>query len=214
MIRYAAIVFDFDSTLSAIEGVEWIAARVGPDVAAAIAEEVNAAMAGKIPLEAIYAARMTKVRPSAQDLAELGEAYRQNVAPGAHDVVDRLREAGVVMHVVSGGFREAILPLARELGFVDAEVHAVSIHTDADGSYTGFDTHSPLVTQLGKLDVVASLGLPSPALMVGDGATDAAARPSVDAFAAFTGFVHRDAVVGVADHVVASFDDIASLVLG
>ncbi len=214
MIRYRSVVLDFDSTVSAIEGVEWIAARVGPEEAAAIADEVNAAMAGKIPLEAIYAARMTRIRPSAQDLAELGEAYRENAAPGAHEVIQRLRDAGVVMHIVSGGFREAVLPLALELGFADSEVHAVSIQTDADGTYLGFDTHSPLVTQLGKLDVVASLGLPSPALMVGDGATDAAARPSVDAFAAFTGFVLREAVVGVADHVVASFDELESLVIG
>ncbi|MBA2292421.1 MAG: HAD-IB family phosphatase [Gemmatimonadales bacterium] len=214
MIRYHAVVFDFDSTLSAIEGVEWIAARVGPAEAAAIAEEVNAAMAGKIPLEAIYAARMTRIRPSAQDLAELGDAYRDNVAPGAHEVIQRLRDAGVVMHVVSGGFREGLLPLALDLGFAKSEVHAVSIHSNPDGSYKGFDTHSPLVTQLGKLDVVASLGLPSPALMVGDGATDAAARPSVDAFAAYTGFVQRDAVVRVADHVVTSFEEIESLVIG
>lgn len=214
MIRYHSVVLDFDSTVSAIEGVEWIAARVGPEEAAAIADEVNSAMAGKIPLEAIYAARMIRIRPSAQDLADLADAYREHAAPGAQEVIEHLRDAGVVMHIVSGGFREAVLPLALELGFADSEVHAVSITTDADGTYLGFDTRSPLVTQRGKLDVVASLGLPSPSLMVGDGATDAAARPSVDAFAAFTGFVHREAVVGVADHVVASFDEIESLVIG
>ena len=50
--------------------------------------------------------------------------------------------------------------------------------------------------------------------MIGDGATDAAARPAVDAFAAYTGFVTRDNVVAVADHVVTSYADIEALVLG
>jgi phosphoserine phosphatase len=51
-------------------------------------------------------------------------------------------------------------------------------------------------------------------LAVGDGATDLAMRPSVDAFAAYTGFVRRDAVVARADVTVTSFRDVAEVVLG
>ena len=50
-------------------------------------------------------------------------------------------------------------------------------------------------------------------LAVGDGMTDADIRPVVAAFAAFTGFVKRDAVVAAADHVLDSFDALARLVL-
>ena len=38
-------------------------------------------------------------------------------------------------------------------------------------------------------------------------------RPAVDAFAAFTGFVARDAVVRGADVVITSFDQLVELVL-
>jgi phosphoserine phosphatase len=55
--------------------------------------------------------------------------------------------------------------------------------------------------------------LPRRILAVGDGATDAAMRPAVDAFAAFTGFVSRPSVIAAADRVVNSFDQLAELVL-
>jgi soluble P-type ATPase len=49
---------------------------------------------------------------------------------------------------------------------------------------------------------------------MGDGATDLAMRSAVDAFAVYTGFVHRENVVSSADIVLASFDQLLELVLG
>lgn len=211
---FRSVLLDFDSTLSSLEGVEWIAARRGPEIAAAIAAEVMAAMSGKVELEAVYAARMHRLRPSAQDLDALAEAYRASIAPGAAATVRRLREAGVALRIVSGGFREAILPAAADLDFPPADVHAVSVQVAGDGSYVAYDALSPLVTQVGKATIIATLGLPRPTLMVGDGATDAEARSAVDAFAAYTGFVRRDAVTSVADHLVSSYSELEALVFG
>jgi phosphoglycolate phosphatase-like HAD superfamily hydrolase len=61
--------------------------------------------------------------------------------------------------------------------------------------------------------VVRGLALPRPVIAVGDGATDAALRTVVDTFAAYTGFVHRDAVVRAADRVLNSFDELLEVVL-
>ena len=65
----------------------------------------------------------------------------------------------------------------------------------------------------GKLTVVRGLSLPRPILAVGDGNTDLAAKPAVDAFAAYVGYVRRETVVAGADFVIASFAEIAELVL-
>ena len=70
-----------------------------------------------------------------------------------------------------------------------------------------------MTTSEGKRSVVESLALPRRLLAVGDGATDLAIRPVADAFAAFTGFVHRDTIVAQADSVLDSFDQLAELVL-
>ena len=210
--RFAAVVLDVDSTLCDLEGIDWLARRRGGEVAHAVAALTGRAMDGLLPLDAVYGERMALVRPTAADVAALATAYEAALAPGAERAVARLRAAGVRLVLVSGGLREAILPVARRLGFADDDVLAVPVRFGDDGAYASVGP-SPLTTQGGKPVVVAPLALPAPALAVGDGATDLALRPVVQAFAAFTGFVRRDAVVRGADHVLASFDDLLELVL-
>jgi len=170
-------------------------------------------MAGEIPLERIFATRLDRIRPGADDLAGLADAYRAALATGAADAVHRLRAAGVAVHLVSGGLRPAIVPVSRDLGFDESEVHAVAVILDASGSYLDFDRSSPLWRADGKRDVVRRIGLPAPRLAVGDGMSDAALRQVVELFAVFTGFVRRQPVVELAQHECRSFTDILDLVL-
>jgi phosphoserine phosphatase len=211
--RFRAVVLDVDSTLSGIEGIDWLAARRGPEVAQEIARLTERAMAGEIALDSIYGGRLELVRPSAAEIAALGRAYVEAVAPGAREAVFRMRGEGVALAIVSGGIRQAIAPLARELGFDERDVHAVALSFDGEGGYASYDAASPLASQRGKKDVVATLELPRPSLAVGDGATDVAMRDAADAFAAFTGFARRQHVVRAADYVVSSFDELTALVL-
>ena len=169
-------------------------------------------MQGLIPLDAVYGERLARIRPTRDDVAALAAAYAGALSPGAADAVRRLRAAGVALVLVSGGLREAILPVALQLGFAAGDVHAVAVTFDEAGAYAGYDRASPLATQAGKRAVAESLALPRPALAVGDGSTDAAMRPAVDAFAAFTGFVRREPVVRAADLELASFDELVELV--
>jgi phosphoserine phosphatase len=113
---------------------------------------------------------------------------------------------------VSGGIREAVVPLALIAGVSDSDVFAVSIRFDDGGAYAGFDTSSPLSVATGKRDIVASLDLERPLLAVGDGSTDVVMREVADAFAAFTGFTARPTVVDRADFIAPSFDDLTKIV--
>ena len=209
---FASVILDVDSTVCGIEGIDWLAEQRGATVGARVTELTDRAMRGEIPLDSVYGERLALVRPTRDDLAALGAAYVDAVAAGAADAIQRMRRAGTQVALVSGGIREAILPLARAIGIADADVHAVSVRFDAHGAYAGFDTESPLATAGGKATVARALMLPPRVLCVGDGATDLAMRPMVDAFAAFTGFVRRESVVAAADHVLTSFDQIVELV--
>jgi phosphoserine phosphatase len=211
--RFRSVILDVDSTLCGIEGIDWLAARRDREVAAEIATLTERAMDGAIPLDAVYGQRLAIVRPTHAEVAALGRAYVDALAPGAREAIFRMRGEGVVLALVSGGIRQAVRPLARELGFSDGSLHAVSISFDPSGAYSDYDASSPLATQHGKTEVARSLRLTPPSLAVGDGATDAAMREATDAFAAFTGFVRRDAVVAAADYVVSSFDELRTLVL-
>jgi phosphoserine phosphatase len=100
----------------------------------------------------------------------------------------------------------AVRALGRALGISDERVAAVPIHFDDDGAYAGFDPRSPLARSLGKRAQLERWlpALPSPVMVVGDGATDLEARPPADCFVAYAGIVERPAVVAAADAVVRS----------
>lgn len=212
-MRYRSVILDVDSTLCAIEGIDWLGARRGADVAERIARVTERAMNGELALEAVYGQRLALVDPDATLLQELSEAYLAAVTPGAEESVHQMRAAGVEIAIVSGGIRQCLMALAERLGVPDERLLAVSVYLDEDGLYSTFDDGSPLATDTGKAWAARQLALPGPVLGVGDGATDLAMRPAVDAFAAFTAHARREPVIARADHVVESFGQLTSLVL-
>jgi phosphoserine phosphatase len=216
--RFAALVLDVDSTLTRVEGIEWLARRRGQNVARAVAEMTQHAMTGVVGLDDVYARRLALVKPSHADLTALAEVYEDGLMPGAKEAVSLLRHHGVRMEVVSGGIFQAVLPFARSLGFDDAHIHAVPVTLTSGGEYEGYDATSPLAKRGGKPELVRQLGLPRLILALGDGNTDAelkTASPSpIDGFAAFVGVAARPTVVAVADYIVNRFADLPPLVLG
>ena len=213
MTRFNSIVLDVDSTLSGIEGIDWLANLRGQEVAAWSTALTERAMRGEIPIEAVYGERMRAVRPDKAELEQLGREYVDRVAPHAREVLSDLKSANVHIVMVSGGLREAILPLAAALGVAKEDVHAVSVSFDDRGGYAGFDEASPLTRQTGKKTLVGAMGLKGPILAVGDGMTDCEMKAVVDSFAAYTGFTRRGPVVERADFVIENFDQLRELVL-
>ena len=205
--------FDVDSTLSGIEGIDWLAAQRGPEIQAWSAALTERAMNGQIPIEAVYGERMHAVRPNRAEIEQLGRIYIDRMTDGARELFADLHERGIETVMVSGGLREAIAPLAAELGVDLRHVHAVSIYFDNDGCYAGFEESSPMTRQNGKRLVVGAMGLEAPVLAVGDGMTDSEMKSVVDGFAAFTGFTNRPPVIERADFVIENFDQLRALVL-
>ncbi len=214
MHRFSSLVLDVDSTLSGIEGIDWLAARRNPEIAWQVARLTAEAMTGKRLLNEVYAVRLGVVRPTVSELAELAEAYWRNVAPGASEAILRLRDAGVRIEVITSGVHDAIAPFMARMGIPVDKVHAVRLEFDSRGNYLSFDGASPLVVHGGKRIVADRLRLPEPVLAVGDGITDAEIRPAATAFAAYTGFARRESVIAIADFVVGSFAEVERLVLG
>ena len=184
--RFASVVIDVDSTLSGIEGIDWLAALRGPEMAARIADLTDRAMRGETTLDSVYGERLKMIAPTRREVDALGARYVEAIAPGAEATIGALRHAGVAVAVVSGGLREALTPLARFVGVGGQGLSAVSIRFDAEGNYAGYDERSPLATQQGKAQVVRELALGAPARGVGGGGTDLARRPVLPAFVAYS----------------------------
>ncbi len=198
---FRTVIFDCDSTLSAIEGIEELAAAHREE----IARLTDLAMQGTVPLEEVYGRRLDLIRPSRAEVERIGALYVERLVPGARETVRELHARGVVVQVLSGGVLPAVRVVAEALGIPTTRVAAVDLHFDATGGYRDFDRASPLARAGGKRAWVEqhAHALPRPSLLVGDGATDLEARPAVDCFAAFTGVVHREPVVLGADVTLA-----------
>lgn len=209
--KFASVVFDADSTLASIEGIDWLGALRGSEVGAEITALTNRAMSGELPLEEVYAARLNVIRPTRGELDALGEEYVRCIEPGAVDVVRHLQGAGVQIHIVSGGLRHALLPLAAAFGIPAPCVHAVDVVIDAAGEYVRLADNQSLSQQDGKPRTVRALGLPGPSVMVGDGSTDLLVRGDTDVFVAYTAVARRPLVVAGADFEAHSFRELESL---
>jgi phosphoserine phosphatase len=199
---FGTVVFDCDSTLSALEGIDVLAADRHEEVA----RLTEAAMRGEVALEEVYGRRLAIARPSAARVRALGEEYVARMVPDARETVSALRAAGVAVRVVSGGVLPAVAALARALGVPDEHVAAVPLRFAGDGAYAGYDAASPLARSGGKREQLERWlpELPRPVMMVGDGVTDLEARPPADCFVAYAGVTAREAVLAAADVVVRS----------
>lgn len=192
--------FDCDSTLSAVEGIDELAGTHR----AAIAALTDAAMRGDLRLEQVYGERLALVRPSRAHLEALGRLYVDRLVPDARETIAALRAEGVGVRIVSGGLLPAVLAVARAVGVPDDHVAAVDVYFDHHGEFTGWQSDSPLAYSYGKREQLARWNgeLQRPVLMIGDGVTDLEARPPADAFVAFAGIVVRDPVIAAADAVI------------
>lgn len=202
MTHYNTVVFDCDSTLSALEGIETLAADVRDEVAAL----TRSAMAGEVPLEEVYGRRLELIRPHRDDVEALIPRYVDGLVDDAEAAIAALRSVGVTVRVISGGLLPAVAGLAGHLGLDDDAVAAVPVRFHDDGAYAGFDEVGPARAG-GKAEVIREWradGLPEPVMFVGDGATDLEAADDVDLFVAYAGVVERPEVVEAAPVVLRS----------
>ena len=221
--------FDCDSTLSAVEGIEELATE--PDHRDAIAELTDSAMAGDVPLEEVYGRRLALLQPTRSEVVSIRNRYKTNVVPHAKELVAALNDLDNETWVISGGLIEPVREFATWLGVEPGRVRAVRAEFDPfegdwwkaangprelDARYADY-RKCHLTSSTGKADVIrANVASNSRKLLVGDGSSDLAAAGAVDLFVAFAGVVDRPAVTDTAPVVIdcESLAPVLALALG
>jgi len=207
------ICFDCDSTLSSVEGIDELARLRGPEIFATVEALTEDAMNGKIRIEEIFRLRLEAIRPTREDAAAIGRRYLATVEPTAKAAVDAFHAMGWTPVIISGGFRQAIRPLADALGI--ARIEAVDLYFAEDGTYKGFDADYPSTRSGGKIDIINTLRSelsPERVVMIGDGVSDLETKPVVDLFVGFGGFTTRDRVKRESEVFVTSLSAVTKLV--
>jgi phosphoserine phosphatase len=193
-----AIVFDCDGTLSFLEGIDELAERngVGEEVSQLTQKAMNET--GLNP--ELYEKRMQKVRPSRQQLIELGQNYYLNRSPHCVEVLSILKKLGKELYVVSGGLNPAVKLFCGLLGIPEKNIFAVDTHFDEEGHYAGYDRKALLIQKDGKRKIMEQLlNAHSRILLMGDGMNDREAAELVERFVGYGGAFYRENVKKLCD---------------
>jgi phosphoserine phosphatase len=192
-MRYRDILFDVDSTLVSIEGLDWIAKMKGKEKE--VAQLTARAMNGGLPMREAMRVKMDILRPGYLDLMKMGDAYIANIVPGARETVQILQQAGHEVWILTGNFQPAVGVLAVFLCIPASQVITNEIWFDDNGEYGGFDLDNLLSNNHGKAKVIQSYGDKlQRAVMIGDGSTDLDTKPVVDLFIGYGGVARRQKI--------------------
>lgn len=196
---YDAIVFDVDSTLVTIEGLDWLAKYKGCEDG--VVELTRRSMEGIFDFQEAMIQKMNILSPSYADLERLGQAYCDHIVPGAADAIAQFHAQGKEVWILTGNFQPAVGILARKLEIPIDRVISNRVFFDDAKAYAGFDAESPLAKNGGKAikiqDVLNREG--KRVAFVGDGKTDLEVKPYVALFIGFGGVAERAIVKAEAD---------------
>ena len=204
------VIFDCDSTLSTIEGIDELARMTGHEYDVAML--TKRAMEGDIPLEAVYGHRLVTANPNQEQVRAIANLYRQTVIPDARAVIEALQTLGTEVFIVSGGLIEPVRDFGVWLGIPREHIFAVNMEYDQlagewwrywdlpgghdpRANYLAVEAN-PLTGTRGKNQVIQRLraAYPGRAIMVGDGGSDLEASSEVDLFIGFGGAEFRQRV--------------------
>jgi phosphoserine phosphatase len=199
------VAFDFDGTLSDSEMTVLLGQRCG------VADEMEQITERAMNDEIAYAESLRERCALLEGLddADAGAAFEEvRLRPGAAEVIAALREAGVYVAILTGGFERGVeAALAREGVEVDAVV--ANRLPVADGALTG-EVEGPLIegTKDDALEVLRAVVGDDETVAVGDGAND---LPMLEVAGLAVGFEPKPNVEPACDVVVGSMDELLAL---
>jgi D-3-phosphoglycerate dehydrogenase len=217
------LLFDFDSTLVSVEGLDFLFARGLAEARSELLREfhalTDAGMAGQRPQDETLRARLALFPDGGPAPALVREVAIEITARLSVSVARHLgffrREAHRI-HIVSGGFRELIEPTAAYLGLPPEHVTAHSFQRTAAG--LRLDPSTPMARggKVGAIRQLLAQGVippQAPVWIIGDGATDLEVRTSGIAhhFIAYTEHVVRAPVVECADAIAESMESLLAM---
>lgn len=210
------LIIDFDSTLVKLEGLEELAKIVlsrnplKEEILNKIVEITNKGMNGDITFQESLEQRLKLFSPSKGDILKLIDLLKSNITDSILKNREFFKINNSHIYVISGGFREWIIPITEFVGLKTENVLANSFIYDKKGYVVGVDKTNILTRSKGKAMAVQSLNLNGVTIMIGDGFTDyeVKVRGFSDKFIMFEENVIREKVSKLADFVAKSWDEV------
>lgn len=208
-------IIDFDSTIIQTEGLEELAKislKENPNrekILKEIENLTNLGMEGKINFSQSLKKRLALLDANKLHLEQLQKILKKKITPSILRNKNFFKKFADQIYIISGGFKELILPIAVELGIDSSHILANTFKFNKTGQIIGFDPKNESSKDRGKTLAVKNLNLKGEVIVIGDGFTDLQIRTLgvANTFYAFTENVKREIVIKNADKVLGSFDE-------
>ena len=208
-------VFDFDSTLTSVEGLDVLAdisLRNNPDknnVINKIQEITDLGIDGDISFSDSLSTRIALLKANKYQLSELVDLLKTKLSESVKANKDFFSKYRDQIYVISCGFKEFIEPVVADLYIAPERIFANTFTFDENGTITGFDEKNPLSQHNGKVNCLKLSGIQGEIQIIGDGYSDFVMKREgvADKFFAYTENVSRKKATDNADYIVASLDE-------
>ena len=210
------LIIDFDSTIIKNEGLEELAeitlrnSENRSEVVKKIEEITNLGMEGNISFRESLERRLAMLSITKQEITALGEKLKKDISKSVMKNKEFFKKNRDSIYIISGGFKDFILLVIKDLGIREDHVIANTFVYDEDGRVIGFDEDNPLSNAKGKVNALKKIDIQGERIAIGDGWTDYEMKEAgiAQKFYAYCENVKREKVCEVADKVVYSFDEI------
>lgn len=207
-------IFDFDSTLIQVEGLEVLAEislEGNPqkeEILHQIHEITRLGIDGAISFSEGLRKRINLINARKEHLPILVNRLKKLITRSIKRNPEFFRKNAENIYIVSAGFKEFILPIAHDLNIDESRVYANTFVYDED-RIIGFDKSNPLAQDNGKIECLREMNLPGTIIMIGDGYSDYVTKKGgvANKFFAYTENVERSNILKLADHVTPSLEE-------
>ncbi len=199
-MQFDNVIFDLDSTLVSIEGIDELGRMVGKE--SEIQALTNAAMRGDVTLEEVFEKRLQIIQPTLLHLKKLSQLYCDSITEGAVELIAMLKKRGKNIFIVTGGYRNAITKVVKKLGVKSEHVFANELRFDIKGTYVGFQKNIPLWKNHGKAQIALKIlkQFPGKNIVIGDGMSDLEIGLVAGTFIYYGGHVWRENIAAMSKY--------------
>ncbi|MBK2124172.1 HAD-IB family phosphatase [Fangia hongkongensis] len=216
-MQYQTVIFDFDSTLIRFESLEEILLpMIGVDSKkkAAIQSITERAMNGQMSFQDALFERLNIASPTKASFEMFLTQYCPSaLTSGIEALVKVLQANNIAVYIISGGFKEIILPFAEYLRIPKENVYAVELEWTNSGAFKHLNNQNGFAeSKLAGAQRIQHL-FSDKSVIVGDGFTDYELYHVgiVNDFIAYTEHAQRQKVLDVAPKVADSVSVLESL---
>ncbi len=207
-------IIDFDSTFTTVEALDELAKislAHSPNKKAIVQQIIDLThqgMEGRIPFTQALAERLKLLNANKQHVSELITLLHNKVSASFIRNASFFTEHSNNIYIISGGFKEFIIPVVSAYGIKPEHVFANDFVYDDNDNIIGCNTQNVLAQTKGKVQQLAMLQLQGDIKIIGDGYTDYELKEAglQNTFYLFTENIARANLLDKADSVIADLD--------